>query len=514
MAATTITRSTWTDDSGSGITGSIVDNAELQKVYDNIDALFSGASTFELGGAVKVDGALTVIGTSTVAAVNASGPFMTTGTNPGGWATAQRVVIDTATSTARVFSYGVDASTVGLFELRLLKGDGTGSITPLAVSSTGVKVNGFTQSNPEALNVLSTSDGTGIRLYQNVTTVGDYSINIKSSNGAFQIDETGVANRLTIDKTTGFLTIRKNIGVNTTPLADRVIGIAGSINTVAGAAFCMTVNTTIVATANNDVGYYGYVGGGFTPGGFTGTTAYGVYVAPINQAATNYALYTNAGLVYHADNTFIAKTSAGAETLPLTLTNVSNTTNTAVGIAFSPHTANDVMGKITSTVGAGTDYYMAFSTVGPTSGTLSEKMRLSGDGHLTLTSQPGFLAYASTTQTFSGAPTTVSFTTVLVDDASNYSGGNTFTAPTTGNYLFACMIVFLAGSSGPIFQLVTTHYTYQINCNTDQANQGFSVVAYMTAGDTAKIVASSYTTLAVQYDASILLTWFSGRLLS
>ena len=59
MAASTITRSTLTDDDGSGTTGSIVNNAELQKIYDNIDANAAGAgsyTTFTYGGNLRVEG--------------------------------------------------------------------------------------------------------------------------------------------------------------------------------------------------------------------------------------------------------------------------------------------------------------------------------------------------------------------------------------------------------------------------------------------------------------------------
>jgi hypothetical protein len=34
-------RSTWTDDDGTGTTGTIINNAELAKIYDNIDAAFA-----------------------------------------------------------------------------------------------------------------------------------------------------------------------------------------------------------------------------------------------------------------------------------------------------------------------------------------------------------------------------------------------------------------------------------------------------------------------------------------
>jgi hypothetical protein len=63
MAATVISRATWTDDDGSGTTGTIIGNARLQAdVYDKVDALFSGASTFEFGGAVTIDGILNATG--------------------------------------------------------------------------------------------------------------------------------------------------------------------------------------------------------------------------------------------------------------------------------------------------------------------------------------------------------------------------------------------------------------------------------------------------------------------
>ncbi len=65
MAASTITRTSWTDDDGTGTTGTIINNAQLQAVYDAIDQLFSGAgsyTTLECGGGLKVDGVLDLAG--------------------------------------------------------------------------------------------------------------------------------------------------------------------------------------------------------------------------------------------------------------------------------------------------------------------------------------------------------------------------------------------------------------------------------------------------------------------
>lgn len=66
MAASTITRATWTDDDGTGTTGTIINNARLgSDVYDKVDQLFSGAgsyTTLELGGILLVDSTMSATG--------------------------------------------------------------------------------------------------------------------------------------------------------------------------------------------------------------------------------------------------------------------------------------------------------------------------------------------------------------------------------------------------------------------------------------------------------------------
>lgn len=68
MAATVLTRSTWTDDNGTGTTGTIINNAVLHSdIYDKVDQLFAGAgsySTFTFGGSVAVDGAALIANTA------------------------------------------------------------------------------------------------------------------------------------------------------------------------------------------------------------------------------------------------------------------------------------------------------------------------------------------------------------------------------------------------------------------------------------------------------------------
>jgi hypothetical protein len=63
MAASVVTRSNWTDDPGTGLVGTIINNNELQKIYDNIDLMFSGTGSYtvaEFGGGVKIDGVLDI----------------------------------------------------------------------------------------------------------------------------------------------------------------------------------------------------------------------------------------------------------------------------------------------------------------------------------------------------------------------------------------------------------------------------------------------------------------------
>lgn len=75
MAASTITRTSWTDDDGTGTTGTIINNAQLQAIYDAIDQLFSGSgsyATVEFGGNVQVDGYLVLKGSASDPAVSAA----------------------------------------------------------------------------------------------------------------------------------------------------------------------------------------------------------------------------------------------------------------------------------------------------------------------------------------------------------------------------------------------------------------------------------------------------------
>lgn len=76
MAASVVTRSSWTDDSGAGIDGTIVKNSVLQTIYDNVDLMFSGGgsyTTLTLGGKLRIEGAGLQVKGAAAPAVSAAG---------------------------------------------------------------------------------------------------------------------------------------------------------------------------------------------------------------------------------------------------------------------------------------------------------------------------------------------------------------------------------------------------------------------------------------------------------
>ncbi len=76
MAPSVIARVVWTDDDGSGTTGTILNNALHQAHNDKIDAMFSGAgayATLELGGKLRLNGAGMEVAGQAAPSVSAAG---------------------------------------------------------------------------------------------------------------------------------------------------------------------------------------------------------------------------------------------------------------------------------------------------------------------------------------------------------------------------------------------------------------------------------------------------------
>jgi hypothetical protein len=70
MATTVITRTALVDDDGTGTTGTIINNAWKQQLYDQIDDLLS--DPLELGSSLAVTGTITATGIVTATAVRFS----------------------------------------------------------------------------------------------------------------------------------------------------------------------------------------------------------------------------------------------------------------------------------------------------------------------------------------------------------------------------------------------------------------------------------------------------------
>lgn len=77
MAASTVTRATWTDDDGSGLTGTILNNARLQAdVYDKVDEMLAGSGSYAaltVGGRLRAEGGILDLKGVSSPSVSASG---------------------------------------------------------------------------------------------------------------------------------------------------------------------------------------------------------------------------------------------------------------------------------------------------------------------------------------------------------------------------------------------------------------------------------------------------------
>jgi hypothetical protein len=125
----------------------------------------------------------------------------------------------------------------------------------------------------------------------------------------------------------------------------------------------------------------------------------------------------------------------------------------------------------------------------------TDKFIMTTAGHRTLPATCAFNVKAALQSNVTGNGTvyTVTFTTTIFDQASNFSSPN-FTAPVSGNYYFSVNLSpggFLAGHTSSIVNLVTTTNTYPIyewNPSVTGLLQKRGVVlAFMNATDTAHV---------------------------
>lgn len=138
-------------------------------------------------------------------------------------------------------------------------------------------------------------------------------------------------------------------------------------------------------------------------------------------------------------------------------------------------------------------------------------------GRVRATSQPGFLAYSSATDSGNASGATVDFDQEVYDDAAVFSG-NVFTAPVTGRYVLTATVKFGAlGSANGAVNIVTSNRTYSAYAVPDSSSiYGATVtaVADMDAFDTANVtVTFTGGTTSAHHGGSPYVTFFSGRLI-
>ncbi len=179
--------------------------------------------------------------------------------------------------------------------------------------------------------------------------------------------------------------------------------------------------------------------------------------------------------------------------------------------------------------GAGTLNYSAIVFAGSSSGcNVTTQTPFSTGPALINTKQPAFSAYSSTNvtnQTGDGTSYTIVFGTELYDQANNFDGISTFTAPQTGRYHFSFNILSTGNTAansleGTLTIAGTSANVYKVDYGssfTGNFSIPFSLDVPMTAGDTAvvKLIASNSTkTVGVYGAGGDPRTMFSGRLVA
>lgn len=127
-------------------------------------------------------------GVATITTNVVSPYYVATGAQPG-VNTASRAVLDDFSSNARLFSYGPNTSTLGIFEINVLHSDGTGSTNVLASDTSG------NLTTSAGLTVAATSTLTGTTFVGAATNLGSSAKLVVKGNGiAFNNDLNGSNN--------------------------------------------------------------------------------------------------------------------------------------------------------------------------------------------------------------------------------------------------------------------------------------------------------------------------------
>jgi hypothetical protein len=211
----------------------------------------------------------------------------------------------------------------------------------------------------------------------------------------------------------------------------------------------------------------------------------------------------------------IAKTSAAAETIPLSLANVSGSAGTSVSLGFAPNTNIDLVRlnayRTDTGFGGATDLIVKSWN----GSSLTEKMRIDSVGRMTTPNQPMFTARSSVGGNIaSGTPQLVPLNDYFVNIGSCYNNSTyRFTAPIAGQYQLTVTGMLNTGQSstgnGSIrLRKNGTEFTYTHMNGVHPASACLTLIVSAAANDYFEFYADN----CYYQGASDWITLFSGQL--
>lgn len=209
----------------------------------------------------------------------------------------------------------------------------------------------------------------------------------------------------------------------------------------------------------------------------------------IVKGGTSATSFTNTNGIVYYDGSILNTTSVGTSTHVLT----SNGAGVAPTFQAVPSGATNVTAASNLTTQA------IVLGDGGSRGVKTGTAVISANGEMTNSSQPAFLAIASTQSNITGDATVakLNFTTENFDNNADYDGTNTFTAPVNGRYIFIITLDITGITSSHTYSynsIFTSNLEYFTNLeNIYNISSGgtvylsSSVICYMDAADVAYV---------------------------
>lgn len=262
--ASTVTRTTWNDDSGIPSApvgdGTTINNARLQDIYDAIDALFSGSLL--AGGTIGAEG----LGTHALSAGGTGGNILLVRNTSAGTGNLARVQVQADSTTVGLFEHHSTTFTTGGASIQdgtAIRSTGTGGIAIAALNS-GAGIGFYTGGNNLRLQIGS---GGHIGFGTAASTAIGYAFTVAPSAGSGA--KTGLSLAQTFTANVGEVAMGARIAPSITEAASgthgwvRTLSLEGELHQAAG-------STTNAAQL--------YIESALGIGGVA-TNAYAIYVA-------------------------------------------------------------------------------------------------------------------------------------------------------------------------------------------------------------------------------------------